>query len=830
MSLEGVLTWLEHGDTSYVTSALIKLSETDRKALGPRARGWLTKGNSTRTSSTHAALAVIATAAGKRQAMIAVDNFFGLDDSFVDHASAILVARNPSWLPEFVDALLDGEGTLNWRLARALVRANAVPAPDHPQYFRGTVRGLPDYFAKDRRPLVDRLDADPGLVGEHLLGMLATEGTGRLLAYHDNFQESTYEYLPHHQPFAAATWRVTLLVLSQEERLDRGRLLDAVLAAPLRDWAAADLGWYVGLHDALEPTLDEIAERQGTYARLLTVEHGPSVKTAQRELLRLMPDKRFDPQGFLDASKATLARTDKTTVTAHLRLLAKLGKTHPHVSSIDTVQIALDHPRADIREQAANILGQFGTQPAVRHQQTSFAPTSPETRPPADPVQPVESADELAEVLLGLFEQVEPLEMERAIDGLMRFATERPSTTDLLHARASEAEYYQDDPRIAAHVFTLAWLTPRRRLRNEDWPIALGHTVFPTVAADPHTHVGAIGRRLTGIAHAVRDGNHVSVALPTNADFTIDANELNRRFRETSRSRTVSELELVVALLRVAPHARSTVELPRALRKSAALTHLREGHRPRWAREVATFQHYNWEPVQRAAIFRDTGGSEGHAAAGLLARTSPATTVKEESGYGQYEPRFEQTLGLGAALLPHDHDIAAAHAHPYLVRDLRKDRTCSVPVIDAIARATTVNGPPSSSALVLALAAKDARGRMAAQDAILDLARYGVLDGTDLGRQAALLLSDDIVVGQRVSTGLGECARAGDAAVLPILDALQEMVTALPGRRDAGAFLELAADLADRSGRAIDLPSEFRELAGGKSTSMLAKAARRLVR
>ncbi len=53
MSLEGVLAWLEHGDTTYVTSVLIKLDETDRKALGPKVRSWLTKGNSTGISSTH---------------------------------------------------------------------------------------------------------------------------------------------------------------------------------------------------------------------------------------------------------------------------------------------------------------------------------------------------------------------------------------------------------------------------------------------------------------------------------------------------------------------------------------------------------------------------------------------------------------------------------------------------------------------------------------------------------------------------------------------------------------------------------------------------------
>ena len=100
----------------------------------------------------------------------------------------------------------------------------------------------------------------------------------------------------------------------------------------------------------------------------------------------------------------------------------------------------------------------------------------------------------------------------------------------------------------------------------------------------------------------------------------------------------------------------------------------------------------------------------------------------------------------------------------------------------------------------------------------------------ELGRQAALLLTDVIVVGQRVSGGLTECARAGDAAVLPILDALQEVARVLPGRRDAGAFPELAADLAERTGRTIDVPTEFREVASHKSSSMVAKAARRLLK
>lgn len=829
MSLDGILAWLEHGGTHDVRSALINLSDGDRKALGPPARAWLTQGNPARISSAHAALAVLATAGGQRQAMIAAAQAFRLDRSFVDHAVAILHARNPGWLPGFVDALLDSEDKSNWKLARGLVRVGAVPVPDHPEYFRGTVRGVPDYWAKQRLPLIAQINADPGLAGDHLIRMLSTEGTGRLLAYHDGFQESIHQHFPEQTPLAAATWRVTLLELSREGRLDRDLLLDTVLAAPLRDWAAADLRWYAGMHDALEPTLDEVADRQGTYARLLTVEHGPSVKTAQRQLLRLMSDKRFEPAPVVAASRATLGRADKASVAAQLRLLEKLVKAHPDVAITDTVRIATEHARADVRDHAAKILGRLGAAEVPANQARAFAPAQPESRPCATPVQPVDRADELAEVLLGLFEEIDPIEMERAIDGLLRLADQRPSTANLLSARAMAAEYYHDDPRNAASVLALAWLTPRRRTRDGAWPIQLGHTILPTEAAAPQTLVGAIGRRLTGIAHAVREGRHTSLALPTRADFTLDANELNRRLADVRRSRPILELELAIALLRVPPDERSIVDVPRSMRKSFAVTAAREGRRPTWLRRVAQYRRNHWEPERRIPIFLDASGSEGHPAAGILARSRPEATVGPEGTYGEYESHFEQTLALGAALLPHDHDVLAAHAHPYLYRDLRKDRACSIHVVDAIARATTTNGPPASSALVLALAAKDARGRTAAQDAVLDLARHGVLDGKELGRQAALLLTDGIVVGQRVSGGLAECARASDAAVLPILDALQEVARVLPGRRDAGAFLEVAADLAERTGRSIDLPIEFAELASGKSSSLLAKAARRLL-
>ena len=148
--------------------------------------------------------------------------------------------------------------------------------------------------------------------------------------------------------------------------------------------------------------------------------------------------------------------------------------------------------------------------------------------------------------------------------------------------------------------------------------------------------------------------------------------------------------------------------------------------------------------------------------------------------------------------------------------------------MDALARSTGVPGAPACSSLVLGLAAKDARVRTSAQDALLDLSGSGLLDGVELGRQAAAHLADDLVVGSRVAAGLAETARADEEAVLPVLDALARLLPVLPGRRDAGAFLELTADLVERTGRRVEMPDELRSLAAGKSSSMTAKAARRL--
>ncbi|MGN8245468.1 DUF6493 family protein [Cellulomonas soli] len=823
-----LLTILQSGSRSDVVHALSSLTETERTRLGPTLRRSLNDGSGATVSRDREAVALIATAKGHRQAMGFGTYGWQLSTEFAEDAAAVLEARSPAWLPLFVEAALDDGSSWTWRAARAVVRAGLVETPSAPGYYLGMVRGIPEWFPSGARPIVETLEHDPELIGEPLIALLSTEGAGRLLAYHDRFQERADPHRRYHQPSDAGTWRTALRELAEQGRLDRARLIDTVLAAPLRDWAAIDLGWYVGMHDALAPGVDEVADRQGTYVRLLTVAHGPFVKIAQREVARLLGDARLDPAPLVDASRATLARADKGTVLEQLRLLDTLGASHPGTALTETVRTATDHPRSDVRDLAATILARWGASRPLPARATSFTPPPPAPRPVAEPVDPVESPDELADVLLGLVEEIDPVQMERAIDGLLRFADDRPATAALLLARGAESGLTADDPRLAAVVLADAWLTPRELTPGRPWAIVLGSTVFPAQPAARESLVGAVGRRLSHIAQAVHRGPHASVALP-GRDGSLDADELSRRLAATSRRHRPPELELAVALLRVPGDERVHVRIPWSLRRSGVVAHVLDQAAPAWARQVVTVQQHEWRPLWRIPLFADGSGRQCGDLDGIVSRPMPQSTVAEEVEYGEYSARFEQTLALGALLLPHDPDVLAAHAHPYLHRDLRKDRAVTVPVLDALANARAPNGAPESSALVLGLAAKDARARTAAQDALLDLARHGLLDGGRLGEQAALHLRDGLVVAQRVSHGLTHVARADDAAVLPVMAALEVLLaSALDGRKDAGPFIELAAGLSERTGHRVQVSAELRSLAEGSSSSAVARAVRRL--
>jgi hypothetical protein len=814
MNHHAVLALLENGEWPAVKELLLDLacgtSPDMFAALRERHEG----GYTDRKLDERLVLASIAAARTLEQGRILSQWGFAVADERIPLVVDLLQQGSPRWLPAMVDRDPDRGDRLEWRILRALVRAGMVPAPTYPRYFWGTVGGIQAQRFNRRGPLLERLLDDPELIGAHLITMLATDGIGAALSNDNNAA-------------AEFRWSSALLELSNMGRLDRNELLDVVLAAPLRDWRASELGWFGQMHDVLSPSLDEVDARQATYVRILAVEHGPSVKIAQRELGRLLVPDRLELAPVVDASHVTLARTDKATVMAQLRLLFDIARTHPEVLIADAVRVATDHPRRDVRDRAHDVLGRVGASldvPAPNR----FVPPAADTPAAAD-VYPVHSADELAELLLDLLEDVDSIQMERAIDGLLRFADERPTASEAIQQRVldiyCQGPWSREDPRRSI-VATLArlWLEADDGYKWRRRPIELGRAgrSLESPMAPPETISGAVARRFTSLARLVRERNGLSIALPTSTNGAIDVNALNRRLAASNDRRTRSTItELAVAVLRVHPVDRQGIDLsalsPEVIEQAEKLI---SRPAPVWDRQLVSLP-----------VFRDRMANTGEVWDGMVSRPDPEATVGHEMAQCEHVDTTIQTLALAATLLPHDPDVLAAHAHPFLLSDSGSDKAVSVPLIDALAQSQRPTGDPEASALALALTAKDTRARISAQDAVVDLARHGLLDGARLGHQLRLHLEGGVgLVAGRISDAFVKIVRADDRCLLPILAALEASLPALPGRRDAAPFIELATDLVERTGRRIDIPDAFTHLGASRSSSATAQAARRLAR
>lgn len=88
-------------------------------------------------------------------------------------------------------------------------------------------------------------------------------------------------------------WDSVLADLSAEGYLDRARLLDEALSAAARPFPPSQIGWYLALHDRLDPTAAERAERAGAYLHLLNAPDAGAVRFAVENIRRLEAGDEF---------------------------------------------------------------------------------------------------------------------------------------------------------------------------------------------------------------------------------------------------------------------------------------------------------------------------------------------------------------------------------------------------------------------------------------------------------------------------------------------------------------------------------------------------------
>lgn len=858
----------------YLTIRLAPLSQKQRKALSAEVRRCSDYRVRRSLDDSALVLAVLGCLTGVRQVAGAL-RWLRLDRDAEPLAAQVLRDRSPHWLPGLPAALLAGNGTRLscWRLIRALVREGLVPMPDDPAYVTAMPNSLvpfPLRFSTGRQlPSVrEMLLADPGLLEGELWRCLATEGTGKAMRWADGWLEGQKNI-----PGAAAperTWRHALVRLSTDGVIDRGRLLDTVLTAFLRDWPASDLAWFASFHLALAPTPTETSARQATYSRLLCVQPGPPVMLAQRQLATALKAGTLDPDVLLAASPQVLSRADKGPVRAQLQLLGNVaGRYQAHAGQVaQLAAIALDHPGIDVQDRARSLIDRLPAAPearvpAVQRPGPGLDQPTP-TRVPAAPappagdrsaaaVAPVSSPEELGDLLARLVEEADdPVQVERALDGLARFARRKPAGgADVLIRRAAELvkSYFPrpfsgQETRADLAALTLVWLAHAqpgpgyqgRTIAYDTTAHDRGATLRPRVIED-WSLTGLVALRTHEVARCVAAGGGQLLALPDRASGALDAGTLSARLRQIARTAKPWQLDAGITALRLAPGSADHVEWPTAHRTARLVQQQLQALRaynPAWERLTGPSPGLWTRHVYDNSItWRDKNarkGGSGDAVAAVLDRSDPLKQLGHEAQDGEYAARFEQVTAMWPLMIPHHPELLAAHSLPRLNRSLHKNRAGAEPLLNALARSTTPTGPVTCTALALGLAAKNAPERTHAIDALADLAASGALDGTELGHQIAALLSDGIVIGERVARSLAEAARTGDPAQSAVLDALGAVLGVLPGRRDAHHFMALAASLATRQQRKLVLPAEFTKLANGDSRSQLAIACRRIPR
>ncbi|MEM6899452.1 MAG: DUF6493 family protein [Pseudomonadota bacterium] len=271
------------------------------------------------------------------------------------------------------------------------------------------------------------------------------------------------------------SWSDRLIGYADVGKLDRQRLLDASLDALERDFGQYRAGWFSRFHTALAPTAEERTARAPRYLRLLGSTVPPTVSFALKAVQALEKEKAISAADLVAGLEPVLYARAKGTVSAALKLLARSAKRDPSLTPKAAAQAlnALVCEDAGVQGQALDLFEALGgaedsalqsmlaeyTDLVAPSQRTRLAalacadpapqaaPAAPTALAAAHDIAPVASANDALALFLAVVEGPrDPLEVERAIDGLLRFGAELSSDADRLSPLKKRAHQVWANP------------------------------------------------------------------------------------------------------------------------------------------------------------------------------------------------------------------------------------------------------------------------------------------------------------------------------------------------------------------------------------------------
>ncbi|MEU4426111.1 DUF6493 family protein, partial [Actinoplanes sp. NPDC024001] len=800
------LTWevlerrVRSGDHAGVTRLLLDATEAERAAFaavvergikGAGAAGWWLGHVNPAAGYALAVIGTMPTAARAAALLSRRDMRTMWHAVPVDRFLRIAAARGIDWLGDLgtrlarrLPARPDWDSGA-WDFAVAVLRAGGAQPPATEGVVRGWLLRLmepgPHLRHAPLPPLSTRLRDDP-LLDLLLPPVFEIDGVGSVItsAAWSNAGKPD-------NPFPGA-----VAALVSEGRLERKTILAATIDRLVRGDRPHALRPFVLLHDALAPTVDEVAAHTLDYARLLAEGPGPVATPAQRALRALDEARRLDLETLLETSSAVLTRPEKAVAKSQLSWLERVARREPERAGevVETIAGAFGHPALDIQERALTLVAKhlprlepeavarlagaasvlsgdlparagalFGATVAVAR--PTGAPALPTPPGPAPMPPPIASAAELAEEVATLVREQSGVRWERVLAALVALhgAGERAALAaalaPVLEREAfhfTESRWNAGSPLVclgaalraatatAGHGRTLQHL---RRAVRIAWQDGRRGGTGSELSSRP---VGVLALRAAEIAvHIDSSMIPMLVATPTRVNGSLDpAVLLDRLAGAEAEGWQPWSFDLEQALLRL-PRSAVAGEV---MAGAAALTSPAGRQFAQWLaggglpdpvseRFTQRTTSSSWDSVVErrvVATLRPSRDGGLRLERQLLTLDPPGKPVYSPDAFAGVEEAL-------AMVLPHHREATAAWALPELAALADEDRRDTGRLLPLLAEGTGPVGPALTTGLAYGLAARQETDRAAAVDAFLTLAAgpdpFAAAVGAALGDLAA---------------------------------------------------------------------------------------------
>jgi hypothetical protein len=734
--------------------------------------------------------------------------------SFSDPAvvAEVLLDRRAPWTNAFVAWFLRAESWQStWPHVRPLIRAGLAERPDEVTYLNGLIAAT----RRDDSRAAALLARDPDLVETELWELLAFDAGDDSMTAADA---------------ADAGWGEAIQAWAADGRIDRDRLLDALLGALQSDLSAYRSTWHRRLWRDLKPTAAERAARTDGLRTLLGAAAPQVVAFAVEELARIKPV----PQGLEHELGPALTAPAKKTVRTALKLLDRIDSPdRPGLASL-----ALAHEAAGIQGEVLDRLERWGadhdvllerlelvsaTQRPRAEALLGFArPASDDVAPEVDVAAipeaisaalnfggPVPPAPIPGEPVLG--EPIAPIETP---DELAVALSERRSRTDerLLDAVLRRCDQPFEGPLRAC----AAWLN-----LNPDDPPA-----WPAGAEQPEFDEPGLWdpRRRAAMARVLNRTAGPLLALPTHAGGWIEPQALVERLRQVGDD--VDEPELTQALLRLAPGGRDAAFADGLPGRPGALLRCALGGPAVEGGDLAAVaaravREPPLEPAPAAQMFIDV------------------------DSWSEYRARITAPPALAAL---YERPWPSRPVDP-LLWPARRDLTCAIAIprvawaiefavgsdrdIPQLLELLLHPGEPLTALAIqlvsIALCALEPAIHLLAADVVIAAMEDGRLDAANLAAPLVTDLTAGMLPTHRLGARLASIATAGPLHAAVVRDLLDAIVPALEGlpTRTYAPLLEAFDELCAQTQTGPDAARPFLQRITGSSKA--AKAAKSLL-